>query len=638
MTSPSSPPRTEPEREEAPAVLPAAPTPDQQGQALSVVARHPLGSAVLALVALSCLLRASALSSSWFGGDDFVYFARAHRLGLSWQLLHVNYSGQYMPGGLVLVALNEAVSPLGWRLVVWENVALTALAGWTFWRLLRTVFTPNPRLLLPLALYLTSPLTLTASTWWSASLNTLPLLVVVPLALTSHVRLLRTGRQRHALAAAGWLALGLAFFVKAVLLVPLLVLLTLALRGTAGAPASWTAALWRCRVLGVAVLAVLAGYAALYGSAPRLGSTTGIQLPHSLGELLRLYELGLGSVVLPGLLGGPWRWIGIDGPTALSGVGTAARVLSGVLVLGGILALCLVRRRAWLVWTAAGLYVCGDLAFVAVGRLNQGDPVLALEPHYLADSLPVLWLALTFGFFRLAGETGETLRRRRLRLPAVASWRHRMTALAAGAGVLLSSVGSTLTLVHDRLSRDPARTFVETAREQLAAAPDDLRLYDRKVPPTVLTPLFNDDALASRVLAPITPVRLAASSRARYAEFPQAFDDTGRLRRVTVTGVRLTTGPDQGCGWRVAGTRRALPWSQPVGPALGALRIGYLSTGQVEATFRHGSTTLTARLHEGLGQLVFTARGPGNTLTVSVPAGGNVCIGDAQFGDVRFLP
>ena len=638
MTSTSREIHTGPEGQTPSTGLPGAPAPDPHAQALSIVARHRVGSAVAGVIVLSCLLRASVLGGSWFGGDDFVFYSRAHQLGFSWQTLHLNYTGQYMPGALALAAFNEAVSPLGWGLVLWEALALQALAGLTFWRLLRTVFVPTPWLLLPLALYLVSPVTLAATTWWAAALNTLPLLVVLPLALTSHVQLLRTGRRRHALATAGWLALGLAFFVKAVLIAPLLVVLTLGLRGSAGAPESRRAAFWRCRVLWLALVGVFAGYAALYLSAPASQPGGGVQVPRDLGQLVELYRLGFGSVVLPGLLGGPWRWIGVDGPTALSEAPAAAQVVSAALVLGGILALCLVRQRAWLIWVAAALYLCGDLAFVAVGRLNLLDAVLARETHYLADGLPVLWLAVTFCFFRLPDEPARAFRWERLRLPVAVRAHPRGAVLALGAGVLASSVGSTVTYAHDRFSREPARSFVETARGQLALAPADLRLYDRKVPTTLMAGLFGDGALASQVLAPVMPGRLAASSWATAAEDPQVFDDAGRLRRVGVAGVQLRTGPDKGCGWRVAGTSRTLPWNQPVGAFGGAVRIGYLAASPTEATLRQGETTVTARLHPGLGQVVFPARGPAGALTVTVPPHGVVCVGDAQFGDVVLLP
>ena len=216
---------------------------------------------------------------------------------------------------------------------------------------------------------------------------------------------------------------------------------------------------------------------------------------------------------------------------------------------------------------------------------------------------------------------------------------HRGTiALILGVSVLTSSMVSTVAFTHDRFSRTPARNFVETAREQLALAPDGLQLYDQQVPPSLLSGLFGSASLASQVLAPVTPERLAGSSTAPSAENPQVFDDSGRLRRIGVAGVQLRTGPVPGCGWQVQGARRTLPWSQPVSPFGGAVRIGYLSAGAVDATFQQGETTVTARLHPGLGQVIFRTTGAADALTVTVPGSGIVCIGDAQVGDVVVLP
>lgn len=607
---------------------------DEPGPLLRFLARHPLPSGVAGMLLVSALWRASVLSGSWFGADDFVYQSRAHQLGVSRELLTLDYFGQLMPGGFLLAALDEALSPLGWGLVVAQSMLFQVLAGWTFWRLLRTVFGARPALLLPLGLYLASPLTVPAANWYAASLNTLPLLVVIPLALTSQVHLLRTGRARHALAAALWVVVGLAFFVKALLLVPALLLLTLALRHVTGERLSVRAALWRCRAVWSLLVVVVAVYVPLYLAAPTVQTSSGLQVPDDPADLVGLYGKGIGHVLVPGLVGGPWRWIGTDAPTALSNVRFLPMFFSWLVVGALVTTACVVRRKAGAVWLLVLLWACADLTFVAVGRLNQLDASLALESHYLAEAMPLAWFAVAWSFLPALGEPDRALRWSRL---AWAPARRPALALGTALVVAVSSVASVHAFVVDRQSRAAAQAFVENARAELADAPSDLALYDRAVPETLLNGLFLDAARTSQVLAPVVPDRFGPGLFPPYSEDPQVFDDTGHLHRTQVGGVPLARSAGQPCGWLVEGTSRDLPLASAVVDLDWSVRVGYLATQAGPVTFRFGRTTLTAQLHRGLGQVVFPASGGGAVLTVSVPTGAVLCVGDAQVGNLKIL-
>ena len=88
-------------------------------------------------------------------------------------------------------------------------------------RVLRTLFGDRPAILIPLAVYLFSPLALAAVDWWSVAAQTLPLEMSIFMAVDAHVRYVRSGRMRTAVAAAGWLLLGMATVQKGAV-VPLL--------------------------------------------------------------------------------------------------------------------------------------------------------------------------------------------------------------------------------------------------------------------------------------------------------------------------------------------------------------------------------------------------------------------------------
>ena len=70
-------------------------------------------------------------------------------------------------------------------------------------------------------MFLFSPLQLAGISWWSVVISTLPLELALLMAVDAHVRYVRGGRRRNAVAAVGWLLVALAASDKGVV-VPLL--------------------------------------------------------------------------------------------------------------------------------------------------------------------------------------------------------------------------------------------------------------------------------------------------------------------------------------------------------------------------------------------------------------------------------
>ena len=81
-----------------------------------------------------------------------------------------------------------------------------------------TLFGRRQAILVPLAVFLFCPLQLAGIAWWSVVLNILPLELGLLMAVDAHVRYLRGGRMRNAVAAAGWLLVALAGSDKAVVI------------------------------------------------------------------------------------------------------------------------------------------------------------------------------------------------------------------------------------------------------------------------------------------------------------------------------------------------------------------------------------------------------------------------------------
>src|SRR5262249_61391377 len=79
----------------------------------------------------------------------------------------------------------------------------------------------RPAILIPLLIYAICPLTMPDLGEWSSALESVPLQLALLMAVHAHICYVRTRRLRHLAAAASWVAVGLIFFEKG-LIVPLL--------------------------------------------------------------------------------------------------------------------------------------------------------------------------------------------------------------------------------------------------------------------------------------------------------------------------------------------------------------------------------------------------------------------------------
>jgi hypothetical protein len=613
--------------------VPASPT-----RAGRWIRDHPVGLGVAGLIVVQLIWRAQIFASSFFGGDDFLYQSRAHQLGLSWKLLAANYNGQLLPGVFGLAWLDESVAPLSWGFVVAQTLLLQALAALAFWHLLTTVFGRRAALLLPLALYLASPLTLPSNTWWAASLSAIPLQISLCMAVASHVRHLRSHSTLSAIVTAAWMALGLCFFSRAALLPVGLVGLSIALLPRTGVRRSLTWVLRRYPLAWSMQLLVLGGYALAYALAPRDSASQGVSLPDSFADLLRFFQNGLTRSLAPGLVGGPWRWIGPDSPSALADPRFLAAWIAGLLLLVLIAVTAACRRRGLGMWVVAMVYVLSDLTLTSLGRPNLLGGSLSLETHYVTDAVPLLYLTVTFMFLPVRGEGGIAHQRATLTRFAT-PLRATTGLLAATLGLLSSAAYSTHTFTTERSSREPARTYIETARSQLAAAPADLRLYDRLVPGTVMNGLFGSAAKTSAVFSPALSTGAERQLFAPYPEHPYLLSETGRLTLLRLRGVSTLPGPTPGCGYLVKADPVDLSLGTPIFDYAWTARLGYLSSKEGSVRVLAGGRAVVVPVHQGLHQAYFPLRAKGGQVTLQVLTPGvGLCVDRVDIGQPATTP
>src|SRR5262249_61473957 len=157
---------------------------------------------------------------------------------------------------------------------------------------------------------------------------------------------LRGGRFRSALAAAGWLLLGMAAMDKGAVVPLLLFTLTSAffVEGRwAVAAVRAVRRYWRAWVLYGALLAAYGVVLAirLLGSGAPAASPAAASLASFASTLVE-------TTLVPGLLGGPWRWLSFGSVMANPPVARQQLCWAGARLV--VISSCASRRRAWRAW------------------------------------------------------------------------------------------------------------------------------------------------------------------------------------------------------------------------------------------------------------------------------------------------
>ncbi|TCB98862.1 hypothetical protein E0H26_05415 [Micromonospora zingiberis] len=364
-----------------------------------------IGTAALAMIALSVLWRAQVASRGFLAADDYVLITQAAESELTVEHLFTLYNNHLMPGGRLLIWLvTEYVGLAYWPYVLLMAIG-QAILGITFFRLLRRLLTPSALLLLPLGLLLFSPLTLEATSWWAVGVNMLPMQIAMVLAVAAQVGYVQTRRKRHLVTLALSVLLGVFFFEKAILIVPLVFLLTAACYADGGPVRTiWTTIRrWWPSWLVLTVLSL--GFLAAYLS----GSESSLRRPESAGEVFSFLTQMFGSTVVPGLVGGPWQWLGAgDGAPVAAPPQLGTWV--GWLIVAVVVAATVRRRRragrAWLLLAAYLVMVAGMLAATRLGSAFSG--VAGGVPRYVSDVVVVAAICLGVAVAGLARATGAT--------------------------------------------------------------------------------------------------------------------------------------------------------------------------------------------------------------------------------------
>ncbi|NUR82692.1 MAG: hypothetical protein HOY71_01240 [Nonomuraea sp.] len=582
----------------------------------------PVMGVGLLLIVVSLVFRASVLSKAYFVEDDFLFVAGAGDSGLTWDYLTHVHKGHLMPGAMALVWLLTKLAPYSWALVSFVTVAVQAAASVVFLVLLRRLFGDRFWVLAPLAIYVFSPLTVPAMSWWSAALNAVPLQLALVAALAAHVRHVETGKGRWRPLV--WTAVGMAFSTKGVF-IPFVVLgVTSAYLGRG----LWLKALlaelrrpvWWAQGL------LLAGYAALYLARRDSAGADALTGPNSAvvpGLVRRL----LGETFPTGAVGGPLRWGALTSTGGLADPAQITVILSWTVIGALVLVTCFYRRRAWRAWAILAAYlVVADAIPTVLARATVWDLVGA-ETRYVADAAVVFALCLALAAMPVREESE--------------AYRRPVSGLLPAAAGVLSPAYLVLALISisafgDTLSGDKVRTYLDTVKASLATAPPEADIYSRPVPESIVLPWNGTRRLSSYVLSPLAdPDTQERMRNPRPSGRPYVFDDAGKLTPVG----QVVPFFDAVSGRKCYPAGRSFPVESYGGPGL-VVALAYVSPAPVKVVLDLGSSQRAATLPAtpstgGLYYVPDDGMGKGLRITAT---GQGFCLRAVAFGEPRPAP
>lgn len=558
----------------------------------------------------------------YFAHDDWVFLQNAITKPFDLSYLFQNYNGHVAPGAFALVAFVTAIAPLNFAVAVLPLLLMQAATYFVLWRLLVRCFGRRWAILVPFGVFTCSPVIHTSTLWWAYALQLIPLLLAMVCALHAHVRFLQTGSTRSLVAGLLWTAFGMAFYEKAALIAPLLFGITLLFATADGLPArlGWAFRTYRRAWLAHGML--LAAYVALYASR----ATDPVRSRDV--EISSVPELALRMIVDSLIV--PSLGIPVEGSTT-EGV---AQVLSShelirivaVLAVFGLVAfgVLLGRLRAALAWILLGGYLAADVALVALTRLPLVGPAIGTDLRYIADAVLIMTLCGAFAYLRPQIEL-ET-KPRRIRQPSSVRGH-----AGIAAAVLLVLVGATVNAVRlaPNMLFPTAREYLATADSALAARPG-IVLYDSPVPERMMIGWFEDQRLASRVLATLPkPPKFDLPAEQMFI-----LDDRGNPREISNVALAVTgvPGPVKRCGYPVTREPTTISLRQEVrGHQL--MRISYITAASGKAAIKAGSTEAVVEFRQGVHRLYLVTSGTYRTITVArSSAVAAVCLDRIEIG------
>lgn len=576
-----------------------------------------LATAGVLLVA-QLAFRTWAAWSSWYFLDDLIILRQLAE-GDEWDYILEPVNGHFAPVAKLVYWGIGSIDPLAWWPAAVVLVVGQALASAACLWMLVSLFGARRGILPPFALYLFLSLSIPSYMWFGAALQQLPLQVALCVAVGAWVRHARGDGLRWLGLCLTSLVVGLLFWEKTLVVLPLLLYLSYAYF-TSGGPVSRLRGL-RPQGLGlVAVLGIGVAYVAYYVAT--VPSQFAAVTPELAGDLA---ETMLASTLASGLVGGPWQWQVPAPPNAFADPPSWAVHCAWVVVVA-VVAYAWLRRirtgRALLLFLG---YVSGTFLLVLTGRASALGATLGTDSRYLSDIPLVAALCLGLAFVDLPGAPGSSALRVEPRIHAAP----RSVGAALLVVVLVGSLVSSLGYVRPWHEDNAARPFFDRFRTEIEAR-GRTDMVDRVVPEDVM----------SQLAAPANNFEFLAPLVTDAVHFPEVSSDLaivgddGSLRQVAIErGVDSLPGPVPGCGWRVIERGRRIPLAGDAFDYVWWARIGYLSSQDSSVTVSAGSTSVQTRVRAGLNNLYVLLEGGFGHVTIDgLDPGTTLCVDTIEVG------
>ncbi|MFI6811244.1 hypothetical protein ACIBG7_02495 [Nonomuraea sp. NPDC050328] len=586
----------------------------------------------LVLLAGQLALLGWVVGGSFFKEDDFHLMVRVTEPGAGVGMLFESHAGRFMPAVLALGWLLAKIDAYGWVLVTAVVQVVQAAASLAVLRMLTTAFGRRPTVLPPFALYLFWPLALPALTAWAAAMQTVLVHLAIALAVTSYLLLVRWGGRGHAAGVAGWSLLGMLADGSALLIpVLLLALHAIFLAGERGRGALVEAV--RSRPVFWALYGSATAVVALLHLTYRLGARPA-GLPSGSDAFAFLVRVA-GETFGAGLAGGPVRWHFLRSDYGVALPEPPVTLAAWILVLLVVWASIRTRGRrpalgAWAI--LAGFLLVSTVVPALLWTVPAAGSFAGTETRLVAHLTPVAALCLAAAFLPFAGEhrTGE-------RHPAGRVLTS--TGLVLVAAVTALSCWSAAALARG-MDSSQVRTYLATAEAELAKVSSGTQIYDGYVPRFVMFPWFGEDRLTSKVLAPLArPAVQDVMRDPKPAAAPVVFDESGRLRPMTVAPIVAVRAPKQGCYRSVKGLID-VPLGGDLPPRTYTVAMSYIASRPSLAVLSFGGRQVRMNLERGvrLVQLQVPEAGGPLVRIGGLTEGTTLCVSGLNLGSPIPVP
>lgn len=593
-------------------------------------ARHPVVAAALVMIALQLVHRGWALLSGFFYFDDYRLLLEADQRGLTLDYLAEPFNSHVMPGSRALIWLVGewgASGQLNWGVAATITLLMQAAASLAALWMLVVLFGQRWAILAPLALYLTTASTAQATLWWISSINQISIQATFFAAVGGWVLYLRSARLRWLGATTGAVAIGLLFFQKALLVLPVLIVLAFCCFA-AGGPLARLRHLMRRYWPALVVVGGLAGAYAGW-------SLSQVPQPFTGRRDVDLAELtwNMVSNATLAVWGGPWDWAWKPGGS-WADAPAWLEVTTVVATTAAVVWTVLLRRRAFWGWLIVAGYLAIQVGLVATSRAPVFGADIGLAYRLQTDLVCalVVGLALTLLPVRGAVHTVEP-RPRIAALPRPGPrWLAAGVAVVAVSGLVCWTAYARSWHAHNASEsylRTLDRALERQGRVQLADRP----VPDDVMPAAFFSPDFNLVSVFTRLLD-------------RPADFPEATPrlavvaEDGSLHEAEIDPVLTSEdGPVAGCGWLGQRPGLRVPLPTTTYDFAWWLRIGYLSSDPDQVTVTAGRTQAPATLAEGLGTLYVQVEGRvGDVVVTGLDPGTSLCVDVVEVGELVVGP